>query len=589
MAIRRPVVSVPEDASPTTALAVIPTGDTLDADVIPPSLFPGPGTSLEVPTYAEAVDRIWGAGKLSGLDISDGGGGLIDVSAGEVLLRIAASRTAAIEAWPVAAATGLALTDLVTNWVFVDYNGGTPVIGVTTTEALINELSIVTIGVVYRSGTTLAWANVDDRQVDTTARIIQLFEDVYNIQRTIGSALVSDPTPPSLKVAISSGAWYHGISKVLQDALDTSAAGVFSYWYRDGGGGWTEVVSQTDIDNTQFDDGSGTLAALGATRYNNAWVYIQLADNIDTFHVVYGRENALNQSTAIDAGPPGDIPPLLQEIGIFIGRWVIQQANGTPITIDSAFEQTFNNAAIQNHNDLGGLQGGLPNERNHLSNADVAAIAAHFADLTIHFTKASINHTQLNAGASPPVAAHPPAGGTAGQVLTKIDGTDYNFSWQTPAGGAIEVVQARRAASFTYTGAWQDITLDNTDEETNAAVVEHNNTNTDDIDLKSAGLYRFDLDISHDSAEQSNESAHIEARARIDDTTVVPGSFKRTTIINDSSFDEWEMLDNSLHGHCYYVSAGSEKVTLQLQKADLGASAMTIDTLSIEFSATFLG
>lgn len=29
-----------------------------------------------------------------------------------------------------------------------------------------------------------------------------------------------------------------------------------------------------------------------------------------------------------------------------------------------------------------------------------------------------------------------PAGGTAGQVLTKIDGTDYNVFWATPAAAA---------------------------------------------------------------------------------------------------------------------------------------------------------
>ncbi|HVP57597.1 MAG TPA: hypothetical protein VMU02_05830 [bacterium] len=28
-----------------------------------------------------------------------------------------------------------------------------------------------------------------------------------------------------------------------------------------------------------------------------------------------------------------------------------------------------------------------------------------------------------------------PAGGTTGQVLTKVDGTDYNVDWETPSGG----------------------------------------------------------------------------------------------------------------------------------------------------------
>jgi len=42
-------------------------------------------------------------------------------------------------------------------------------------------------------------------------------------------------------------------------------------------------------------------------------------------------------------------------------------------------------------------------------------------------------------------AASVPAGGTAGQVLTKVNGTDYNYIWQTPSGGGGPV-------------AWADIT-----------------------------------------------------------------------------------------------------------------------------------
>ena len=41
-------------------------------------------------------------------------------------------------------------------------------------------------------------------------------------------------------------------------------------------------------------------------------------------------------------------------------------------------------------------------------------------------------------GPQGPAGPGVPAGGTAGQVLTKVDGTDYNTEWKDPAGGHVE-------------------------------------------------------------------------------------------------------------------------------------------------------
>jgi len=44
---------------------------------------------------------------------------------------------------------------------------------------------------------------------------------------------------------------------------------------------------------------------------------------------------------------------------------------------------------------------------------------------------------QGSQGQQGPAGEGVPAGGNAGQVLTKIDGTDYNTAWRTPAGGIV--------------------------------------------------------------------------------------------------------------------------------------------------------
>lgn len=51
-----------------------------------------------------------------------------------------------------------------------------------------------------------------------------------------------------------------------------------------------------------------------------------------------------------------------------------------------------------------------------------------------------------------------PTGGTAGQVLTKVDGTDYNTQWSTPqSGGGSSIIRTSSAATFfnkIYTNAY---------------------------------------------------------------------------------------------------------------------------------------
>lgn len=180
----------------------------------------------------------------------------------------------------------------------------------------------------------------------------------------------------------------------------------------------------------------------------------------------------------------------------------------------------------------------------------------------------------------------------AGAGVTATEPVADEILVTIPGGGggsAIDVVQARRTATFDFDDAWVDVTFDNTDIETDAAVVEHNDTNTDDFDLKSAGLYRIDIKVDMEIEEQDNDSAHIQCRVRVDDATVIDGSFAMTGIFNDSSLDEWEAMDIQLIGHFHYVSTGSEKITLQLQKVDLGGSDMDLETENIVFSITRLG
>ena len=82
----------------------------------------------------------------------------------------------------------------------------------------------------------------------------------------------------------------------------------------------------------------------------------------------------------------------------------------------------------------------------------------------------------------------PNVDGTSDQVL-KTDGAGQ-LSWVV-GGNAVTLsaVQARRTTSFNITTSFADVPLDTTDVETDVTAIEHNNTNTERIDIKVNGIY----------------------------------------------------------------------------------------------------
>ena len=125
-------------------------------------------------------------------------------------------------------------------------------------------------------------------------------------------------------------------------------------------------------------------------------------------------------------------------------------------------------------------------------------------------------------------------GVSAGGIYHNITDTNsyiYNGSvWEdiTQGTGFTETdspaVQARRTTAFTLTtqNTWYDIPLDSTDVETDTNVAEHDNTNTDRINIKEDGTYRI---LYRATGTYSGDRHAIETRVRLNDNTVINGSF----------------------------------------------------------------
>lgn len=108
---------------------------------------------------------------------------------------------------------------------------------------------------------------------------------------------VTEASPPSLNLNVTASTFY--IRNVVQDASGGTPI-TFVYWYRDGSGGWKFVTSQTAIDPSQYDDGSGTLASVTAGYWTRHVLFVSVGGDGTEYHVVYSQAQWATSGAALD-------------------------------------------------------------------------------------------------------------------------------------------------------------------------------------------------------------------------------------------------------------------------------------------------
>lgn len=107
------------------------------------------------------------------------------------------------------------------------------------------------------------------------------------------------------QLSVTAGRYYFGEREFLAQG---GSPITFIAYYRDGSGGFVRVPGQTTMDNAFWDDGSGTLAALGSGNYAKHSVYA-LGDSSgdfdsEAYFVVYSQA----QYTALALAEQGSLP-----------------------------------------------------------------------------------------------------------------------------------------------------------------------------------------------------------------------------------------------------------------------------------------
>ena len=303
-------------------------------------------------TYDDAQDYINFFGDrtlITGGGITDNGDGSATVAAGTAWAKVTDSDMAIGKFFDFPADNSVALTDQLTNFVYLDYNGGTPQIVVTTASITTHgfKQDHIHIATIFRDGTTLHFHEEDAIGIGRVNIVDMRLLEMHDADRASG-LVTSDGG--SLALSITAGVIYEGLSRHAT-IVDGST---WSTWYYDGDLGtpaWVEVTGQSAIDNARYNDVATGLSNLTSNRYAVHWVYVDI-DGENMF-IVYGQgDYTINQ--AEEAGVPSSLPDIAVHYGVLIAKIVVQEGQ-TSLEILYPWTTTFHSSLATDHGSLAGL------------------------------------------------------------------------------------------------------------------------------------------------------------------------------------------------------------------------------------------
>lgn len=304
-------------------------------------------------------------GRISGFTVTahSPANGTVDVSSGTCIIK----KTNAVNAQTIFydfAGGNIALTDLSLNYIYLDYNSGTPQLASTTDRTTIHEYDQFIIGRAFRSGN-------DSSDCYTTG------DSIYNFSRRefdrlvikYGFSWASGSTLSEVgvrKLAVTSGIWYIGTTEIPTAEHDSNTGGyTFSTYYYNGAA-WVKVTGVSQLGNLEYNDVTSGLVLLGSNKYANYWVYQCVQGDL---YVLYGQSQYNTLANAQATQSPASVPVYISSNTKLIARISFQQGATNFSAVGNALVSAIQTGSVANHNDLAGLQGGTTGQYYHLTSS----------------------------------------------------------------------------------------------------------------------------------------------------------------------------------------------------------------------------
>jgi hypothetical protein len=283
---------------------------------------------------------------------TDQGGNTLRCGATDALLRASDDDTVALIQYVIAQQDVTIPADTA-RYVGIQYNGGDPNYVVKDSDSWDGN-SEFRAAAVYNEGGTIHIYTRLQRSKNLQYWLTHRLQEVEGLSRAdyLGGLILGESDDGNKYVTLSGGELYVGLDEFVISAFDTSGADRFDSYYRDGGTGFTKVASQQAWQNTHWDDNTGTLNTLGASKYGLNWFYLETDGHV--VHV-YGRGEYSTLQGALAETPPTTVPGRVDIHGVLLGGIIMREGNNTAEVVLPSFSVTYGPAAITAHNTLSGL------------------------------------------------------------------------------------------------------------------------------------------------------------------------------------------------------------------------------------------
>lgn len=290
-------------------------------------------TQPQFSTLQDLINVTVSSGKISGGQLTASDSGRVHVSPAHVIFKTTESKTGVTSFAKTDSVSNLSLTDSSTNYIIAYYNNGNPIVFSTIDPTPIFGQTTVFLSAVYRQGNELRIVNNSDNGFPSFFARLVLKEVERNVAKGFGFAeRISGAKVDSTNgryIKIDVGVFYSGYDRFTNNSFNsfTTASDTFNVIYRDGSGGFIKLTGGKQINNTQFDDGTGTLHSLQVNRFSNRWLYLSFdAKKID---VVLGRNEYVLLNDALASSPPlgSTLPNYVSTFSTPLAQIVAQQGS----------------------------------------------------------------------------------------------------------------------------------------------------------------------------------------------------------------------------------------------------------------------
>ena len=296
-----------------------------------------------------------------------------------------------------------------TNYVVVKYNNGNPIYDIILDDSIINDTTIIRYLNVYRDDNTLHILEFGSNGNALANKINSRLIATDQLRRESGLGLTTSGTGTASigdALIIENGVVWNGANKLSVDyCISTSADTIVFLLYQSGSSSnWKDIEGLSGFNNTQYNDYtlSNPLQNLGTSGYGINWIYRGIEDQ-KHIYIILGTTAYTNSVDAKNAAGPITLPEIITSHALLVGRIITKYQVSTAQDISTAFATVFVGAAVTNHNDLLGIQGGLPGQYLHLSTSqhtnlttNVDAGLLHHHDARYYNTGLTYTKTEVN-------------------------------------------------------------------------------------------------------------------------------------------------------------------------------------------------